>query len=168
MPGESTLPTQYYPDDFQILSFFFQTSAATGNTPDPTMLFWTDRDIIIDQVVVAFTFLEAGGTNARIALEHAVGVGDPSGTQIMSLTANQSQGIDQVTDTIVVTTDQWLQYRNGSLYSTQTTPTAANTTLLSNSQNAVPANRWVCLDFVGTFGSQAAGTIQLRFRSRPK
>lgn len=168
MPGEATLPTQYYPDDFQILSFFFKNNAAAGSTPDPTMLFWTDRDIIIDQVVVGFGQMEAGGTNARIALEYATGVFDPSGTQIMSLTANILQGIDQITDTIVVTTDQWLQYRNGSLYSTQTTPTAANTTLLSSSQNAVPANRWVCLDFVGTYGSEANGMIQVRFRSRPK
>jgi hypothetical protein len=132
------------------------------------MMFWTDRDIIIDQVVGGFSFMEAGGTNARIALEYATGINDGSGTQIMSLTANQSQGIDAVTDTIVVTTDQWLQYRSGSLYSTQTTPTAANTTLLSSSQNAVPANRWVCLDFVGTFASEASGMIQVRFRSRPK
>lgn len=168
MPGEATLPTQYYPDDFQILSFFFQTNGAAGNTPDPTMLFWTDRDIIIDQVVVGFSTMEAGGTNARLALEYATGIGDPTGTQIMSLTANNSQGIDAGSDTIVVTTDQWLQYRSGSLYSTQTTPTAANTTLLSSSQNAVPANRWLCLDFVGSFGSATTGTIQLRFRSRPK
>lgn len=60
MAGESTLPVEQYPDDFQILSFPFGHTLDGADNTIP--LFYADRILVIDSIVFGVASVQASLT----------------------------------------------------------------------------------------------------------
>jgi len=149
MAGENFLPVQYYTDD--------QTLAVEGLTATPAAgvpILYADRDLIIDSITVGTLTASSGGASATIqkttaATRSNTGAITPAspGATLTSIMNTGTIAINAV-GTVVVTTE-------------------SATTSLSISQNKLDAGNW--LFFVPVSVATAlAGTIQIRFRSRPK
>jgi hypothetical protein len=148
MAGETTLPAQYYPDDFQILTYpLNNTSALTVDTP----WFYCDRNIIVDQVVINISTAGTGGSSPLVAIcKTTAGTLAAPANVITSLTAISSTVSLAAAATTVMTTD-------------------STTKFLDKTTNFVDAGNWVVFDLTGTMPSAALiGAITIRFRSRPK
>jgi hypothetical protein len=160
MAGESSLPVQYYADDFQILTVPF-TSAAVN---DPTAILYADRDMIIDEIVVGVHAV--GGVGYSFDFEASTNPVGQSGVSMCTInidTANVTVG-----DTLVATTDNVLRYSlTGVLQTTTLGSTAINGVIAGVQSNCIPKGSWLVMDVAGTVGSGRV-IVQIRFRSRLK
>ena len=65
MPGQIPLSTKYYPNDFQIFQFSLGGFAASD--PAIAMMFYADRDIVIDSVTIMVGDGPNSATDIRVA-----------------------------------------------------------------------------------------------------
>jgi hypothetical protein len=148
MAGENSLPTQYYPDDQTIIVEGLSATPAAG-----VPVLYADRDLIIDSVVVGTLTASSGGTTATIQKTTAA---TRTGTTITpaspgaTLTSIMGAGTIAIgtAGTVVVATD-------------------TATTYLDKTLNKLDAGNWL-LFVPASVATAFAGTIQIRFRSRPK
>jgi hypothetical protein len=162
MAGENTLPVQYYPDDFDVVSFQFDATAASIG--DPTPLLYADRQLIIDNIVVGLVAASGSGTDALTFR---------NGTDFATLANNNPLClIDTFTDcaagdTIVSTSDGVVRTNlSGQLKTAANNSTAINAATTNGFWNVIPQGSWLLID-TGTITSLKC-TIQIRYRSRPK
>jgi hypothetical protein len=148
MAGETSLPTQYYTDD--------QTIAIEGLSATPAAgvpILYADRDLIIDSVIVGTLTVSTGGTTATIqkttSATRSNGVITPA-SPAATLTSIMGAGTIAIgtAGTVVVATD-------------------TATTYLDKTLNKLDAGNWL-LFVPASVATAFAGTIQIRFRSRPK
>jgi hypothetical protein len=147
MAGETTLPAQYYPDDFQQHTYVIHNyQALVVDLP----WFYCDRNIIIDEVIVGVSTAGSGGTSPTVAICKTTGgtIATPA-TPLASLVAISSGVSLAATGTTVMTTD-------------------SATKFLDKTTNFVDAGNWVVFDLTSAVTSGLLGAITIRFRSRPK
>lgn len=130
------LTTQYYPDDFQIVSY---TLYAPVNG---IALFYAERDLVIDQVIYGITTAE-GGMDATV-------VKTTTGTLASPANAATLGG---ATSTLHTAQDMSV---GGTYVKTLTTP--------ANNTNLVKAGNWVGL--LVTNAGPARFSLQIRYRTR--
>lgn len=92
--------TQYYPDDFQIITLGLNT---TGDGADQAM-FYADRNIVIDSVVVGTSVADASATCAVKYATSPVAATIASGTAVTNAMDVSAAGT--VTATIVTTANE--------------------------------------------------------------
>ena len=156
MAGESTLLTQYYPDDFDIVSFQFNTSSG-GSLNDPTPLLYADRNLIIDTIIVGV--VNTGGTSAAASFEQASNPNATNGTVVAVAAIDGTNAA--AGDTIVLTTDGVTRSNGG------TATTTTGNSAIDRTTNFIPKGNWLIIDVTGNLSS-ANITVQIRYRSRPK
>jgi len=147
MAGESTLPAQYYPDDFEIQTYVIHNyQALVVDLP----FFYCDRNIIIDQVVINVSTAGTGGLTPTIAIcKTTNGTLAAPANAITSLTAISSAVSLTAAATTVMTTD-------------------SSTKFLDKTTNFVDAGNFVVFDLTSAVTGGLLGAITIRFRSRPK
>ena len=94
------LVTQHYPDDFQIITLGLNT---TGDGADQAM-FYADRNIVIDSVVVGTSVADTGATCAVKYATSPVAATIASGTAVTNTMDVSATGT--VTATIVTTANE--------------------------------------------------------------
>lgn len=152
MPGVTSLPVQYYPDNFQIITFgpFYDIAVV-----DPTAVFYADRDMVVDTITV-YTRI-AHGSAATGAFEVSTDPTSTSGTAMAVADLNLTAG-----------TTLFLQTDGGSAPATVTAAGAAgtstNSTQLSATANLIPRGSFLIIDL--SAGGSWRGFIQIRVRSR--
>lgn len=147
MAGENSLPTQYYHDDQQVLNEMLSAPAAA------VPILYADRDLIIDSVVVGTYTASSGGATATIQKTTAA---TRTGTTITPAAPNATPTSIMGAGTIAI-----------SAAGTVVVATDTATTYLSKDQNKLDAGNWLL--FVPVSGATAfVGSVQVRFRSRPK
>jgi hypothetical protein len=134
------LVTQHYPDDFQVLSVPFR-SFASGN-----LLFYFDRDTVIDSIV--FSVQTAGGAGSSLQL--AKTTGGTATTPASGAAANVTGGTALHTAVDI---------------SSGTATTVVSLTTPSSDTNLVKAGNFIGVIVAGTIGTPS-GLISIRFRSR--
>lgn len=154
MPGQIALDTRYYPNDFQVNTFYFQFAASAGSNPGVIPLMTADRDIVVDSAIL---YLQAhpttGSKGVKIkSVEPAAG----SSTYVNTL---PSYG----TSTTDVTSAHALSTTSGDYPKTiELSVQTANNHLRKGSR--------LFLHFSGDSGSAFAaltpGTLTIRFRSQ--
>ena len=161
MAGETSLLPQYYNDDFQVLSFPLIT---TAGVTDPLPILYADRDMVIDEIVVAVPVVGTGGT-ATINFEISTNPLEQGGTSMCTInvdTANIVAG-----DTLVAPTDNVLRYSlAGALQTTAVGSTAINGVTAGVQSNCIPKGSWLIID--PNTATAARVIVQIRFRSRLK
>jgi len=154
MAGESTLPAQYYPDDFQILTVgpFYGVALV-----DPTAVFYADRNFIVDSIIV-YTKTPHGSA-ATGSFEVSTDPTSQAGTSMGIADLNLAAG-----------TTLFLQTDGGTAPATVasdgTTGTSTGSTQLDYTANTIPAGSFLVVDLNN--GTSWRGFIQIRLRSRPK
>jgi hypothetical protein len=147
MAGENSLPTQYYTDDQTIL--VESLSAPAGAVP----ILYADRDLIIDSVVVGTYTASSGGASATIQKTTAA---TRTGTTITPAAPNATATSIMGAGTIAI-----------NAAGTVVVATDTATTYLDKTLNKLDAGNWLL--FVPVSGATSlVGTVQVRFRSRPK
>lgn len=147
MAGESSLPAQYYHDDQQVICEVLIAPAAA------TPILYADRNLIIDSVTVGTYTASTGGTTATIQKTTA---GTNDGITITPAFPNASLTSIMATGTIPI-----------DVIRTIVVTTESATRSLSTDQNTLDAGNW--LMFVPVSGAtNFVGSVQIRFRSRPK
>jgi len=138
------LVTQHYPDDFQVLTFQIR-AFSSGD-----LLFYADRDIVIDSIT--FSIQTAGGAGATLQLaKSTVGtVATPSTGAAAHITGGTA-----------------LHATAFAMGSGATVPATEVVSLAtpSSDTNLVKAGNFVGVIVAGTIGTPE-GIIQVRFRSR--
>jgi hypothetical protein len=153
MAGENTLPAQYYPDDFQILTF---TLTNTGLL-DPTAILYADRNFIVDSIIVYTR--TANGSAATGSFEITTDPTADTGTAMAVADLNLTAGTTLFLQTDGGTTP-------ATVASDGTAGTSSNSTQLSNTGNFIPQGSFIVIDL--SAGTTWRGFIQIRLRSRPK
>jgi len=153
MPGEASLPIQYYPDDFGDLNINFPLASAI---PDPCAVFFAeDRASVIDSVILYTVSNTQSG--ATIALRVSTNPTNTTANPVCTLdigTANNSR--------LYVSTD-----RNPfTVSSTGVVGTSATSTRINSNENTIPAGSYLILDPSTTVTWR--GFIQIRMRTRQK
>jgi len=153
MSGETSLPTQYYPDDFQIITI----DAINTALVDPTAALYADRDLIIDSIIVyTRTPHSAAASGSFEVTTDPTGV---SGAVMAVADLNLNAGT-----TLFLATD------GGTPPATVTAAgvagTSANSTQLTAAENTINRGSFLVVDL--SAGTNWRGFIQIRFRSRPK
>lgn len=134
------LVTQHYPDDFQILTFPIR-AFSSGD-----LLFYADRDIVIDSIT--FGLQTAGSTGASLQL--AKTTTGTAASPVSGAAANVTGG---------TTLHTAVDIASG------TATTVVSLTTPANDTNRVAAGNYVGVIVAGTIGTPD-GIIQIRFRSR--
>ena len=159
MAGETVLPAQHYPDDFQIVTELFSAPASGAGTP----LLYADRSLIIDSITIGILTGTSTNTLDIVKTSTAVpadGVITPSvlntasATILTGTSGTVPAGTANANSVVVLTTESGV----GAL---------GVTTKLDNTKNTLDAGNWLFLSPSGTMTS-AAIVVQIRFRSRPK
>jgi hypothetical protein len=103
MAGESTLPVQYYPDDFRVINYFVHDGSAADEP-----IFYCDRNMVVDSISYS---IAAAGASLSTAVLKAVAPGTAptaaniaAGTSVSSSIALDAPGV--VSGTIVTTANQ--------------------------------------------------------------
>lgn len=147
MAGENSLPAQYYKDDQQICCEVLTAPAAA------TPILYADRNLIIDSVTVGTYTASTGGTTATIQKTTA---GTNDGITITPAAPNATPTSIMATGTIPI-----------NAAGTIVVNTESATRSFSNTQNTLDAGNWLL--FVPASGAtNFVGSVQIRFRSRPK
>lgn len=147
MAGENSLPAQYYHDDQQICCEVLIAPAAA------TPILYADRNLIIDSVTVGTYTASTGGATATIQKTTA---GTNDGITITPAAPNATPTSIMATGTIPI-----------NAAGTIVVNTESATRSLSNAQNTLDAGNWLL--FVPASGATSfVGSVQIRFRSRPK
>jgi hypothetical protein len=149
------LVTQHYPDDFQVVTYAFDTTLV-----DPWPLLYADRSIVIDSIVVGVTTAAAGGSSGALSFEKTTGPINGSGT-VLAVAGVDDNNLD-AGHYIVLDGNGSVRRFNGS---GELQSTATGSTQLSSSENQLNAGQWLVVDFTGTFAN-FRGFVQVRFRSR--
>jgi hypothetical protein len=139
MPGENVLPAQYYPDDFQIVSHVVHDASLAD-----LALVYADRNLILDSAVLCCSGTAVGGT-ATIEIVKVASPNIPTSTNIQAGTS--------ISSTLSIAANS-----------------AATVGTITNTTNFVEIGSWICIKTTVGGGTLAnfRGTINLRFRSRPK
>lgn len=154
MAGETTLPAQYYPDDFQVITIgpFYNTALV-----DPTAVLYADRNWTVDSIIVYTA--TANGSAATASFEVSTNPTSSSGTSMAVADLNLTAGT-----TLFLATD------GGTVPATVaangTAGTSANSTQLSSTENTISRGSFLIVDL--SAGTSWRGFIQIRLRSRPK
>jgi hypothetical protein len=138
----NVLTTQYYTDDFQVLTYIVRGEFTNG-----TAMLYADRDIVIDSVTFGVSVV--GGAGSRIGLtKTTTGTLDSPAS---ALAATIAAGTTLLNTAQSITTA-------GTFRPALKTP--------ASDTNLIKAGNW--LGFSGTAGGEAGTTvaIQIRFRSR--
>lgn len=150
MPGESSLPIQYYPDDFADLNLQFQAIAM----PDPCVVFFAERTFVIDSVVLTTITAQSGQTiTLRISQDPASTTATAVGVLDMGTVAGSR---------LVISTDE-APY---TVSNAGVVGTSATSVRLNSNENTIPAGSYLILDPSTTVSWR--GYIQVRLRSRQK
>jgi hypothetical protein len=150
MAGENFLPVQHYPDDFSVAEITLPAAIATTGFP----LIYADRDLVIDSVTIGFLIPSStasqtgtiqkttGGSRNGITVTAA----SPAGTKTTVMGAGTFD--ISTAGTVVLTTE-------------------TSTTYLGSTLNKLDAGNWLLFIPSGTTAA-IVGTVQIRYRSRPK
>jgi hypothetical protein len=149
MAGESVLPPEYYPDQFEIATY----SVHNYNTlSDNVAWFYADRNLIIDAFYVGVSV--AAGNAAVVKLVKTAGgaTGTFSAPTPFALTAASlaSGTAVDISDSLALNS------------------TGTKTGTIVNTANFVDAGNWVGLCCTTAPTSALVGSINVRFRTRPK
>ena len=136
----NVLVTQHYPDDFQVCCFSLQAAPVTG-----MVLFYADRDIVIDSITLGVNVVGAASSTIQLAKSTTGTVTSPITAAPASITGGTA--LHTAFDTSAT----------GTLTATLTTP--------GSDTNLVKAGNWVGLIVSGTV-TNLRGVVQIRFRSR--
>lgn len=147
MAGENSLPTQYYHDDQQIVCEVLIAPAAA------TPILYADRNLIIDSVVVGTYTASGGGASATIQKTTA---GTNNGITITPASPAATPTSIMATGTIPI-----------NAAGTIVVSTESATRSFSNEQNTLDAGNWL-LFVPASAATNFVGSVQVRFRSRPK
>lgn len=154
MSGQIPLDSRYYPNDFQVATFYFQFAISAGSNPGIVPLLTVDRDIIVDSAIL---YLQAHPTTASKGVkikmvEPAVG----SSTYVNTTPTYGTSTTDVTSATTLSTTSG--DYPKNYELSVQT------------ANNYVRKGSRLFLHFSGDAGSAFAaitpGTLTIRWRSQ--
>jgi hypothetical protein len=134
------LVTQHYPDDFQIYTTVLQAAPTNG-----MVLFYADRDLVIDSITLGVNVAGAASSTIQVAKTTTGTAASPITAAPASITGGTA--LHTAFDTSAT----------GTLSATLTTP--------SSDTNRVLAGNWVGLIVSGTV-TNLRGMVQIRFRSR--
>jgi len=154
MSGENSLPSQYYPDDFQIINLgpYYGTALV-----DPTAVLYADRDLTVDSIIVYTS--TANGSAATGSFEVSTDPTSSSGNSMAVADLNLTAG-----------TTLFLQTDGGTTPATISAAgvagTSSNSTQLSAAENTINRGSFLIIDL--SAGTSWRGFIQIRLRSRPK
>jgi hypothetical protein len=134
MPGESVLPVEHYPDDFRVINYFVHDASAADE-----VLFYCDRNIVVDSVTVSVSAAGAASSTVRL---RAIAPGTaPTAANVAAGTAiSNAVAIDA---------------------------TGAFAGTIVNTENSLPAGTHLGLDYTGTV-TAFRGMVTARIRSRLK
>jgi len=140
MPGESVLPVEHYPDDFQIVTVPF--SQASEGTAAHT---------------IPFMYVEPRASNGGGIVVDSIAIG-------ISVVEGTAETIEVVHATTVQATTGFV-----SLQTATVSTNALGTTIptINTSNNFVPAGSWLFLKFDAA-QANTHGCVTIRFRSRLK
>jgi hypothetical protein len=142
------LVTQHYPDDFQVVTFNaldrYGSGATDGGSTASYAIFYADRDVAVDSIVIAIAQAGASGSSLRI-FKTTTGTAASPATPLFN-------------GTTALTTAAQAGDATAGFY-TQTLVTPANDT------NIVRAGNWIGVILAGTL-TNFRGQIQIRLRSR--
>jgi hypothetical protein len=136
----NVLQTQYYTDDFQVLTYVIRGAFSSG-----TAFLYADRDIVIDSITIGVSV--GGGAGSRIGFNKTT-----TGTlasPASALAADIQSGTSLYSPVQSITTA-------GTFRPALATP--------ANDTNLVKAGNW--LGFSGNGDANTVVAIQIRFRSR--
>jgi hypothetical protein len=150
MPGEASLPVQYYPDDFADLNLQFQAI----QMPDPCVVFFAERSHVIDSVVLTTITAQASQT---ITLRISTDPTNVTATAVGVLDMGTAAG-----SRLYISTDE-APY---TVSSTGVVGTSATSVRLNSNENTIPAGSYLILDPSAAVSWR--GYIQIRLRSRLK
>jgi hypothetical protein len=150
MPGEASLPVQYYPDDFADLNLQFQAI----QMPDPCVVFFAERAFVIDSVVLTTVTAQASQT---ITLRISTDPTNVTATAVGVLDMGTAAG-----SRLYISTDE-APY---TVSSTGVVGTSATSVRLNSNENTIPAGSYLILDPSAAVSWR--GYIQIRLRSRLK
>jgi len=133
------LVTQHHPDDFKTFSYNIHSQLTSGNL----IVFYADRDLVIDSITVGVAVVQAGGSIAFVRTTGGT-LASPKSAAPASLT----------TDAVAITGSQ----------SVATLGTFTPTIIFAADANLVKAGNYVgiTIDTVAAF----RGYLQIRVRSR--
>ena len=141
------LVTQHYPDDFQVVTFNAcdrYGAGATDGSNGSYAIFYADRDVAVDSIVIGIAQVGAASSSLRIFKTTSGTAASPATPLFNGTTA--------------LTTAAQAGDATPGFY-TQTLVTPANDT------NIVRAGNWIGVILAGTLTS-FRGQIQIRLRSR--
>lgn len=150
MAGENFLPVQHYPDDFSIAEITLPAAVATTGFP----LLYADRDLIID--TVTFGLLIASTTSSQTGTIQKTTGGTRNGITVTAASPAGTKTTMMGAGTVDISTA-----------GTYVVSTETATTYLSNTLNKLDAGNWLLFVPSGTTAG-VVGTVQIRYRSRPK
>ena len=150
MAGESVLPPEYYPDQFEIATYSvhnFNTLSAN------TAWIYCDRNVIVDAFYVGVS-VAAGNAGAVVKLVKTAGgaTGNFNSPTPFALTAASLASGTAVDITNSIALDS----------------TGSKSGTIVDTANFVDAGNWIGLCCTTAPTSNLVGAITLRFRTRPK
>lgn len=166
----NSLVTQHYPDDFFILSYH-------GTLASDTILFWADRDYVIDQIsVTLLTMSSATSTNGRVSFLVTSDASDftPSNTICTAdCRTAANNGTGAAGTTFVFDSERFpagvtKQFDSAGVALTAVaSPSATGATTavaFSSTNNTVRRGQFITMSHTTNTG--ATGLVQIRLRSR--
>lgn len=153
----TSLVTQHYPDDFQILTYQFAGAAVT----DPTPLLYADRALVIDSIIVSVNAVATAAGAGALSFEKGSAPNGTGGT-VLAVASVDDDNVD-AGDYLIFGdgVDSVRRYNSSGTLQT----TATGSTKLSVAENQLAAGQWLVIDLTGT-ASAYRGLIQIRYRSR--
>jgi hypothetical protein len=159
MPGQIPLSTKYYPSDFQTIQLTL--GGFTSADPAIAMIFYADRDVVIDSVTVMIGDGPNSDTNIRVAyvtgLAQAVYTANASSGTTFNITT-----VLTLTSNVPISGGPSVRYVTGDGSGFDFVKTAGAPT-----NNIVPAGStiWLVAN-AGTLTGIERGMIQIRYRSQ--
>jgi hypothetical protein len=166
----NSLVAQHYPDDFFILSYH-------GTLASDTILFWADRDYVIDQIsVTLLTMSSSTGSNGRLSFLVTSDAGDfnPANTictadcRTVANSGTGAAGTTFVFDSERFPSGVTKQFDSAGVALTSVatlSATGATTAVAFSSTNNI-LRRGQFLTMAQTTNTGAGGLVQIRLRSR--
>ena len=165
----TSLATQQYPDDFFILSYH-------GTLASDTILFWADRDYVIDQISVTMLNMSSeSGNNGRLSFKVTSDASDfdPSNTLCTAdcrTGANSGTGASGTTfvfdsERFPVGVTKQLNSAGVALTSVAALSATGATTAVPFSSTNNILRRGQFLSMSQTLNTGASGLVQIRLRS---
>lgn len=154
MSGQIPLDARYYPNDFQVTTFYFQFSATAANNPGIMPLMTVDRDMIVDSAIL---YLQANPTTGSKGVKIKVVEPAVGSSTYVNTTSSYGTSTTDVTSALTLSTTAG-DYPRTTELSVQT------------ANNYIRKGSRLFLHFSGDTGSAFAaltpGTLTIRFRSQ--